>query len=217
MKRMILFDLDGTLVNTKEGITKCAQYALEFFGISEPDRDKLEFFIGPPLVDTFMQHYGFSSEQALLAVEKYRERYHTVGIFECELYPETEAVLKRLKEHGYQIAIASSKPEESCKQIMEHFCLLDYFDEIVGATMDGRINGKLSVLNELIRRREIADKSELVLVGDTRFDAIGARDAGIACVGVTYGFGSREELEENGVIAVCESMKEVGDYFVERI
>ena len=214
--KTVLFDLDGTLINSKPGITKCTQYALEFFGVTEPDADKLECFIGPPLIESFQKYYGFSPDKAKEAVAKYRERYHSVGIYECELYPDVEETLQRLKTAGYRIAMASSKPEVSCKQIMEHFGLDGYFDEIVGATLDGRIDSKISVLREVLRRLATRNLSELCLVGDTRFDALGAKEAGIDCVGVTYGFGSRRELLESGVIEVCNSMKEVGDYLVER-
>lgn len=214
--KTVLFDLDGTLINSKLGITKCTQYALEFFGITEPDADKLECFIGPPLIESFQKYYGFSPDKAKEAVAKYRERYHSVGIYECELYPDVEETLQRLKTAGYRIAMASSKPEVSCKQIMEHFGLSGYFDEIVGATLDGRIDSKISVLREVLRRLATRNLSELCLVGDTRFDALGAKEAGIDCVGVTYGFGSRRELLGSGVIEVCNSMKEVGDYLVER-
>ncbi len=216
MKKTVLFDLDGTLINSKPGITKCAQYALEAFGIIEPDADKLECFIGPPLVDSFQEYYGFSPEKAREAVDKYRERYHKTGIFECELYPDVEAVLKRIKEMGYRMGLASSKPEVSCKRILEHFGLEGYFDEVVGATLDGRIDSKISVLREAIRRLEITDLSQLCLVGDTSFDVLGAKEAGIACIGVTYGFGRYEELLKNGAAAICGSMREVGDYIAEK-
>lgn len=216
MAKTVLFDLDGTLINSKPGITKCAQYALEAFGIIEPDADKLECFIGPPLVDSFQKYYGFSPEKAREAVDKYRERYHEAGIFECELYPDVEFVLKRLKELGYQVAMASSKPEVSCKRILEHFGLDGYFDEVAGATLDGRIDSKISVLREVIRRLGVTDLSQLCLIGDTSFDVLGAKEAGIACIGVTYGFGSYEELQENGAAAICGSMKEVGDYIAEK-
>ena len=212
--KTILFDLDGTLINSKPGITKCAQYALAAFGIEEPDLDKLEFFIGPPLVESFQKHYGFAPDQARLAVDKYRERYHAVGIFECELYPGVEEALRTLKNAGYRIAMASSKPEVSCRQILEHFGLISYFDEVAGATLDGRLDSKISVLREVMRRMEITDVSEACLVGDTRFDVLGAKEAGMDCLGVTYGFGTKEELLACGAVAVVNSMEEVRKYFV---
>lgn len=212
--KTVLFDLDGTIIDSALGITTCTQYALRSFGIEETDFTKLRRFIGPPLMDSFPRYYQFSQEQARAAVEKYRERYHTIGIFECELYPDVEIVLRQLKSHGYQIALASSKPEVACKRILEHFGIDTYFDEIVGATLDGRIDTKIEVLCEVLQRVPIADKKEVLLVGDTIFDAVGAKEAGIDCIGVSYGFGTREELIDNGALVVCNSMKEVGDYIV---
>ncbi len=213
--KTVLFDLDGTLVNSKEGITKCAQYALRAFGIEEK-AENLEFFIGPPLEQTFMEHYGFSAERAALAAGKYRERYRPVGIYECELYPDVEETLRRISNHGCRIALASSKPEVFCEKLMEYFHLKSYFDVIAGATMDGKIASKASVLRESMRRLGQCDAKSLLLIGDTRFDVLGAKEAGIDCVGVTYGFGSGEELLWSGAAAVLGSMREVGDYIVER-
>lgn len=212
--KTVLFDLDGTIIDSALGITTCTQYALRAFGIEETDLSKLRCFIGPPLMDSFPRYYQFSEEQARAAVEKYRERYHTIGIYECELYPDVEIVLQQLRAHGYQIALASSKPEVSCKRILEHFEIDKYFDEIVGATLDGKIDTKSQVLCEVFKRLQITDKKEILLVGDTIFDAVGAREAGIACLGVSYGFGARKELLDNGAVAVCNSMKEVGDYVI---
>ena len=126
--KAILFDLDGTLIDSSEGITKSAQYALSHFGIDEPDRNSLFFFIGPPLINTFMEHYGFTKERALEAVEKYRERYNKIGIFECSLFPGVRECIEALKAAGYRIGLASSKPEKSCERILEHFGILDMFD-----------------------------------------------------------------------------------------
>lgn len=212
--KTVLFDLDGTIIDSALGITTCTQYALRSFGIEETDFTTLRCFIGPPLMDSFQRYYQFSEEQARAAVEKYRERYHTIGIFECALYPDVEIVLQQLKSYGYQIALASSKPEVSCKRILERFGIDTYFDEIVGATLDGKIDSKTEVLCEAFQRLHITDKKEVLLVGDTIFDAIGAKEAGIDCIGVSYGFGTAEELGDNGVVVVCDSIKEVGDYIV---
>lgn len=208
---MILFDMDGTISNTEEGITRCVQYALEGFGIYEPDRTALRRFIGPPLQDSFKEYYGMSEDDAWAALLKYRERYDPVGIFECETYEGVEEALRRLKKAGYYIGLASSKPETACCRILEHFHLLSYFDEVVGASLDKSICSKAQVLREWMRRSG-AKPGQAVLVGDTRFDALGAAEAGIACIGVTYGFGTREELEQGGAVAVFDSMKEVADY-----
>lgn len=212
--KTVLFDLDGTIIDSALGITTCTQYALRAFGIEETDLDKLYCFIGPPLMESFQKYYSFTKEQARAAVEKYRERYHTIGIYECALYPDVEIVLKQIREQGYRLALASSKPEVSCKQILEHFGIDLYFDEIVGATLDGKIDTKIEVLCEVFQRLDITDKKEVLLVGDTLFDAKGAKEAGIDCLGVSYGFGTREELFDHGAVAVCRSMKEVGDYIV---
>lgn len=133
----ILFDLDGTLIDSSEGIIKCVLYTLDFYGIKEPDTAKLYRFIGPPLSESFERYYGFSHEKAYEAVQKYRERYNTTGIFECKLYPGVEKCIRTLKEQGYRIGMASSKPEVSCKRILEHFGILPLFDDVVGATFDG--------------------------------------------------------------------------------
>ena len=210
--KTVLFDLDGTISNSEEGITKCAQYALLAFGIEEPDVTALRFFIGPPLIGTFMEHYGMNEADGRAAVAKYRERYNPTGIFECSIYPGVKKVLQSLHAHGYRIGIASSKPEESCKRVLDHLGVTEYFDEIIGATMDGRIDTKEEVLHEAIQRMQLQNKKEVVLIGDTRFDVLGAKAVGIDCIGVTYGFGTREELLESGAVHVYDSMEEVEAY-----
>lgn len=207
----ILFDLDGTITNSEEGIIKSIRYALEGFGIHEADPAVLRRFIGPPLHDSFAEYYGMSEADAWAALLRYREYYEPVGIFECRVYNGVEEALRELKEAGYYIGLASSKPEEMCRRILEHFGLIAYFDEVVGATQDKRISTKVQVLKEWLRRSG-AEPGQAVLVGDTRFDALGAAEAGIACIGVTYGFGTREELAAGGAAAVFDSMKEVTDY-----
>ena len=154
MIKAVLFDLDGTIINSEEGITKCVQYALSSFGIEEPDRKKLLCFIGPPLDPVFREKYGFDADKAWQAVLKYRERFDKTGIFECELYEGVADTIRKLKEAGCVIALASSKPETACRRILEHFSLTPYFDEIVGSTLDGSISTKQQVLEELGRRME---------------------------------------------------------------
>ena len=139
----ILFDLDGTLIDSSEGIIKSVLYTLDFYGIEETDTTKLYQFIGPPLSESFEKFYGFSNKKAYDAVQKYRERYNKTGIFECKLYPGVEKCIRTLKEQGYRIGMASSKPEVSCKRILEHFGILPLFDDVVGATFDGRRDKKI--------------------------------------------------------------------------
>ena len=207
--KAILFDLDGTLIDSSEGITKSAQYALAHYGIEETDLKKLYFFIGPPLSVTFQTHYGFSEKKAYEAVQVYRERYNKIGIFECSLFPGVETCIRKLKESGYMIGMASSKPEVSCKRILEHFGILPLFDDVVGATFDGRRDKKSEILEEVMRRWSHIPKSEMCLIGDTMFDVNGAKELGIACLAVSFGFGDVKEMKEAGVIGVCDSMEEL--------
>ena len=205
---VILFDLDGTLTNSDLGITTCVQHALRHFGIEVEDRRTLRHFIGPPLLDSFMKHYNMSKEQAEEAVVKYRERFSTVGLFENEVYPGIDSLLEKLKQEGKLLATASSKPENFVLQILEHFGLDGYFDEIAGAELStsGR-NSKEAVLRYVLDRLGVEDLSTAVLVGDTKFDVQGAKSLGIDCIGVTYGFGTAAELK--GCVAVANSVAEL--------
>lgn len=214
--KKILFDLDGTLVNSQEGITKGVQYALrESMGIEEPDLESLRCFIGPPLALMFDQKYHIPAEQIEPTVGKYREYYDTVGMNECELYPGVEETLRHLHEKGYVIGLASSKPERNCVQILKNHGVADYFDDIIGASIGPERREKVLVLEEAFRRMGVRDRSEVVLIGDTKYDAIGAAKAGIDCIGVTYGFGTREELFEAGAVAVFDTLQEVEAYLDE--
>ena len=152
MFQYILFDLDGTLTDPKVGITKSVQYALQALGIEEPDLDKLEPFIGPPLKDSFMEFYGFNHEQTEIAVEKYRERFVVTGIFENEIYAGIAQMLANLHCAGKKLAIASSKPTVLVERILEHFAIQAYFDVVVGSEMDGTRSRKEEVVEEALRR-----------------------------------------------------------------
>lgn len=211
MKKYVLFDLDGTLTDPMVGITTCVQYALAAAGIEEPDLQKLTPFIGPPLKQSFMEFYGFSDEKAEQAVEKYRERFKDVGIFENEVYEGIPELLSSLKKEGMLLSVASSKPEVFVKRILTHFSIDSYFDAVVGSELDGRRTDKKEVVAEALKRlyekdAEKAEKTEgtalldvvkrkrTYMVGDRKFDIIGAKAEGVISVGVTYGYGSEEEL-----------------------
>ncbi len=209
--KAILFDLDGTLIDSSEGITKSTQYALAHYGIIENDLSKFYKFIGPPLVASFKKYYDFSEEQAVEAVAVYRERYNKIGLFECSLYPGVRECIEKLKAQGYLIGMASSKPEVSCRRILEHFGILELFDDVVGATFDGRIDTKEEVLNEVMRRWSDVPKDEMCLIGDTMFDVEGANQVGIRTVAVTFGFGNVQEMVEAGAVAVCDDMEKLPD------
>ena len=210
MKKYVLFDLDGTLTDPMVGITTCVQYALAAAGIEEPDLQKLTPFIGPPLKQSFMEFYGFSDEKAEQAVEKYRERFKDVGIFENEVYEGIPKLLSSLKKEGMLLSVASSKPEVFVKRILTHFSIDSYFDAVVGSELDGRRTDKKEVVAEALKRlyEKDAEKAEIeetalfdaakrkctYMVGDRKFDIIGAKAEGVISVGVTYGYGSEEEL-----------------------
>jgi phosphoglycolate phosphatase len=166
-------------------------------------------FIGPPLAYSFKNRYGFSEEKARKAVGVYRERYTKIGIFECSLYPGVRECIEQLKEMGYLIGMASSKPEESCRRILEHFELIDLFDDVVGATPDGRIDTKEEVLSEVMRRWHEIPREEMCLIGDTIFDVEGANQKEIPCICVSYGFGDVEEMLAAGALKICDSMSEL--------
>ena len=215
--KAILWDLDGTIINSEEGITKCVQYALRAQGIDEPDLKKLLCFIGPPLDPVFREKYGMTADEAWQSVVKYRERFDAEGIFECQLYDGVKDVIIDMKRKGYLLALASSKPETACKRILEHFGLTPYFDEVVGSTLDGSISTKQQVLEELGRRMSslCIGKDEMCLIGDTKYDAAGAKAYGIRCIGVNYGFGTRDEMLAAGAEAVFDKIEEVETYIEE--
>ena len=216
MKKAVLFDLDGTLVDSSEGITKSVQYALKHFGIEENDLSKLQVFIGPPLGESFMRYYGFSKEQADEGILVYRERYKPIGIFECNLYPGVRECISQLREQGYLIGVASSKPEKFCKMILEHFDVLSLFDDVVGATEDGSIGTKEEVLNEVMRRWADIPKENMCLIGDTIFDVEGANLVGIPSIGVSFGFGNTDEMMRAGAKGICDRMMDLPE-MIEKI
>ena len=209
MKKYLLFDLDGTLTDPKIGITTCVQYALHSFGIEEPDLDKLEPFIGPPLRDSFMEFYGFTAEQAEEAVAKYRERFQDTGLFENEVYDGVPALLADLKAAGKTVIIATSKPEDFAKRIMAHFDLAQYCDFVCGATMDETRTDKAEVIAYALETAGITDKSRVVMVGDREHDVVGAKKNGLPCIGAVYGYGSAEELTAAGAAALADTVDEL--------
>ncbi len=214
--KVVIFDLDGTMIDSEEGITKCVQYALDAYGVREPDLKKLRCFIGPPLEPVFMERYGMTEAEAWQSVLKYRERFDEKGIFECRLYEGVREAVARLREKGYVLALASSKPETACRRILAHFGLDVFFDEIAGATLDGSVSTKQEVLDELSGRLgERTARAEMCLIGDTKYDAEGAKAVGIRCIGVSYGFGTAEELLAAGAETVCSSIAEVEKYIEE--
>lgn len=217
MKKYLLFDLDGTLTDPKIGIATCVQYALKSFGIEEPDLDKLEPFIGPPLKDSFMQFYGMDEAQAEKAVEKYRERFKDIGLFENEVYKGIPGMLRLLQSKGMHLAVASSKPTVFVERILKHFRMDQYFEAIVGSELDGSRVNKDEVVQEALNRLfqgEPVQREEIYMIGDRKFDVEGARAHGIESVAVAYGYGDVEELKEAKADYIVLSVKELKDFLL---
>lgn len=208
MFEYILFDLDGTLTDPKVGITTCVQYALASVGIDEPDLDKLESFIGPPLHESFMEFYGFDRENAMKLVEKYRERFNPIGIFENTIYPGIADMLKTLKEAGCKISIASSKPTVLVERILDHFDITQYFDAVVGSNLDGTRTKKEEVVEEALRQLQCV-KEKTAMVGDRKFDIEGAKAFGLVSVGVSFGYAAENELQEAGADYIVDTVEEL--------
>jgi len=204
----ILFDLDGTVINSEVGVTRCVIYALEKFGITENDRAVLRKFLGPPLSDSFMRYYGMSPENAEKAVAYYRERYVPIGVHENEVYDGVYEMLSALRKSGRKLYLATSKPEHYAKGILEEFKLGEYFDGVYGSTLDESRNTKDKVLAYAVEGIGL-DKSRSVMVGDRFHDVEGATVNGLPCIGVLYGFGDKEELLNAGVICVAATPKEL--------
>lgn len=218
MYNYIFFDLDGTLTDPREGITKSVQHALKRMGIEEPDLKKLEPFIGPPLVDSFKEFYHFTDEQAWKALDYYREYFSVTGLYQNKLLPGADKMLKSLKGHGKVLAIASSKPEPFVRQIAENFRIIQYFDYICGSTMDETRTKKEEVIEELLLRMRLPKEklSQVLMVGDRRHDVEGAAFFGIPCLGLSIGFAAEGELERAGAIAIADSMKDVEEFVLRR-
>ncbi|MBR6678134.1 MAG: HAD family hydrolase [Oscillospiraceae bacterium] len=192
----ILFDLDGTLTDPKEGITKSVAYALQHLGIQVNDLDSLICYIGPPLAVSFPEYHGISEADTPTAVAKYRERFSDVGWAENVVYEGIEQLLAALKKAGKTLLVATSKPEVFAVRILEHFGLASYFDLICGAPMHApKGHGKADVIRDALERAKVAELSDAVMVGDRLHDVEGAHRVGLPCIGVLYGYGDREEME----------------------
>ena len=205
----ILFDLDGTLSDPSVGITTSVAYALDKYGIKVEDKRKLTCFIGPPLHESFQVYYGFSVEESFKAVEKFREYFSVKGLFENEVFPGVPEMLGKLKENGAKLVIATSKPEVFAKRIIEHFSLTGYFDAVCGANLDGSRTKKDEVIRYALETAGINDLSKTIMIGDRKHDIEGAHKVGIKAIGVTYGFGSREELTECSADYIAEDTGDI--------
>ncbi len=215
----LLFDLDGTLTDSSEGIIKSVKYAYEKMGIPCPAKELLPTFIGPPLGDSFVR-CGVPEEKRNLAVNTFRERYNTVGKFENEPYPGMIKLLEKLQGEGYHLYVATSKPEKTAFEVLDHFDMTKYFEEVAGATMDGSREKKEDViryLKEKIQASEEADTKEqnavssngTAMIGDTSYDVLGAAEFDIPTIGVTWGFGDPDQMRTDGVVCMVETMEQL--------
>ena len=210
----IFMDLDGTITNPSEGITRCFEYALSHFGIEVEDRAELEQFIGPPLRESFRKGFGFDEEKATQAIALYRERFIPTGMFENVVYDGMENALQKLKEAGKVLIVATSKPEHLAVRILEHFGLDGYVDDICGSCDDQNRNEKDEVIRYAMEKHGITELDNVLMVGDRKHDVIGAAKCGLSCMGVLYGFGDRKELEEAGAAYIAETVEEMAQKIV---
>jgi len=207
MIQYILFDFDGTLYDTVEGIEKSAQYALAKLGVSA-ELEELRCFAGPPLVDKFMEMYGFSHEKAWEARGLFQERYIPVGVYESRPFPCMKEFLAALKQSGLTLAVATSKPLDLAEHLLDRAGMRSFFSVVRGSTLDGNNNTKQEIVERVIADLG-AKKEDCVLVGDTKYDVAGAHAAGIACIGVRYGYAAPGELESAGADAIAEDLDEL--------
>ncbi len=206
MTKNILFDLDGTLTDSGEGIINCAILALEHFGLPIPSREALRVIVGPPLDQSFIR-FGVPADRTDEAIRVYRSRYTTVGKFENYPYPGIRETLQALQKAGHRLFVATSKPETMSVEILEKFELAQYFELICGATLDGSRSHKADVIAYLLGQVESLEN--VVMVGDTKFDVLGAKEHGIPTIGVAWGYGTREEMLEAGAVAIAEKPEDL--------
>ena len=206
MSKLILFDLDGTVTDSGEGIMNCAELALRHFGLSVPDRTAMRVFVGPPLHDTFIK-FGVPADKVEEAVAVFRSRYTTIGKFENLPYPGIHELLAELNAQGHCLCIATSKPENMAVEILTKFGLADYFQMICGASLDTSRIKKEDVIAYLLDKYHGAGNT--VMVGDTEFDVTGAACHGIPTIGVSWGYGTVEAMQQAGAIAIAHTMEEL--------
>lgn len=204
--KAILFDLDGTLTDSGEGIINCATLALSHYGLPVPTREEMRVFVGPPLHDTF-RRFGVPEDKINEAIQIFRSRYTRIGKFENKPYPGISELLSSLQAQGHKLYVATSKPEVMSVEILEHFNLAPYFTRICGASLDESRTTKSAVIAYLLENCQ--DVSEAVMVGDTAFDVIGAKTHGISTIGVSWGYGCVEDLLEAGATAIAHNPQEL--------
>lgn len=205
-QKAILFDLDGTLTDSGEGIINCALLALEHFGLPLPSREEMRVFVGPPLQDSFVK-YGVPADKTDEAIRVYRSRYIPIGKFENHPYPGIPELLEALTSQGHRLYVATSKPEFMSVEILEHFGLAKYFTRICGASFDQSRSTKEDVIAYLLQ--ETGEAGSMIMVGDTKFDILGAKAHGIPAIGVSWGYGEIADMKAAGASAIAYSTREL--------
>lgn len=213
-KKCVLLDLDGTITDSSLGITRSAEYALNKFNIKVDDLNELNKFIGPPLRDSFQRFYGMTEDEAEKAVAYYREYYGEKGIYDNKLYDGIEELIKKLHSKGIVLAVATAKAEIYAKQILEDFNISQYFDFVCGSELDGTRGSKNEIIECVLKNINRSDEVDsVVMVGDREHDVCGAKDNGIECIGVLYGYGCEEELRNSKAEYIVSSVKELEKLF----
>jgi len=207
----ILFDLDGTLTDSKTGIIKSVQYALDYIGIKAGNNNDLSNFIGPPIRQSFKEFYDFDDNTVEKAVEKFRERYFSVGVYENEMYKGIDVLLSMLKGKGKTLLVATSKPVPLANTVLSHFRIDNYFTFVSGAEMNGNRSEKTEVIEYALEQNNIIDLSSCIMIGDRKHDIIGAKSVGIKSIGVLYGYGGFEELSEAGADYIVKNVNELSE------
>ena len=205
MIQTLLFDFDGTLFDTGTGVMRSAQYALERLGAAPLDEATLRKFVGPPLDESFIEFCGFTPEKARQAVLLYRERYQPTGIWECEPYPGMPEMLDAVRDAGFQIAVCTSKPTTMTVRILERYALAEKFDFICGSELDGTRSKKFEVVQACLEHFGITDPETVRMIGDRKYDILGAGKCGVKTIGVSFGYSEPGELEEYGAAAIADS------------
>ncbi len=206
---VILFDLDGTLTDSSQGIINSIKYALKKYDITFEDISVLRKFLGPPLHESFKEFCGFDEEKSWEAVSFYREYFRTEGLLENQVYNGILTLLKKLSDNGKRLILATSKPQEFTDRIMEHFDLAKYFEFIAGSNMNGTRSKKADVIEYALKQCNITDKSKAVMVGDRKHDIIGAKAVGIDSIGVEYGYGNYDELANAGAVYIVKTVDDL--------
>ncbi len=211
MKKYLLFDLDGTLTASAPGIITSVQAVIRHYNLPELNEAQLQKFVGPPLAVSFADYLGLPEEEILPAIDVYREYFEAHGIYDNSVYGGMPETLQKLKDAGYKLAVATSKPEKYAKQIVEYYGIAPYFDFVCGIPMEDEQMTKAQVVATTLEKLGVAQKSEALMIGDRFYDVEGAKENGIECLGVTFGYGTEDELTAAGAKYIAHTTAEIFD------